>query len=190
MRVVSLLASTLILTTAAFGQQSTAPADSSSRTAPSQASNAVDQPPEHPCTVAQVRELLELTGANQLRIQVMRKMMTQLGQALPPFMPKDVIDEMESRLEKIDVEPMAVQAYQRHLSTEDAAQLIAFYETPAGQHVVRILPIVTGELQDAGSKEGQRVAQEVIQQHVDEIKAAAAKYQQEHAAPPTITAPN
>jgi uncharacterized protein len=190
MRVVSLLASTLILATAAFGQQSTAPADSSPQTAPSQSSTTVDSPPEHPCTVAQVRELLELTGAIQLRVQVMRKMMAQIKQAFPPFMPKDVMDDMESSLEKIDIEPMAVRAYQRHVSSEDAAQLIAFYKTPTGQRVIRALPIVTGEMQDAGAKEGERVAQEVVRQHMDEIKAAAAKYQQDHAAPPTITAPN
>jgi hypothetical protein len=145
--------------------------------------------PEHPITVAQVRELLELTGANQLRIQVMRKMMVQIKQAFPPFIPKDVMDDMESSLEKIDTEPMAVRVYQRYFSTEDAAQLIAFYKTPTGQRVIRVLPIVTGELQDAGAKEGERVAQQVIKQHMDEIKAAAAKYRQENSDTPTITAP-
>lgn len=192
MRVVSLLASTLILAASAFGQQTAVSPDNSTQSvSPAQTpASTADQPPEHPCTVAQVRELLGLTGANQLRIQVMRKMMVQIKQAFPPFMPKDVMDDMESSLEKIDMEPMAVRAYQRHVSTEDAAQLIAFYKTPTGQRVIRVLPIVTGEMQDAGAKEGERVAQEVIQQHMDEIKAAAVKYRQQQPDTPTITAPN
>lgn len=190
MRVVSLLASTLILATASFGQQSTAPAGASSGRSPSQASTGVDQPPEHPCTPAQVRELLELTGANHLKEQAMRGMMTYMQKSLPPFMPKDVIDDLEASLEKIDLEPMAIESYQKHISTEDATQLIAFYKTPAGKRVVQVLPVITQELQEEGAKQGVKVSREVIERHADEIRAAASKYQQDHAAPPTVTAPN
>lgn len=190
MRVLPALASTIVFAGIALGQQAPVSTNKPANH-PISAEEPTASPaaPEHPITVAQVRELLELTGANQLRVQVMRKMMAQIKQAFPPFIPKDVMDDMESGLEKIDMEPMAVRVYQRYFSTEDAAQLIAFYKTPTGQRVISVLPIVSGELQDAGAKEGERVAQEVLKQHMDEIKAAAAKYRQENSDTPTITAP-
>ncbi|MFZ0661596.1 MAG: DUF2059 domain-containing protein [Acidobacteriaceae bacterium] len=175
MRVVSLLATTLLLSTLAIGQSVT---------------STIDQPPAHPITPAQVHELLRLTGANQLSVQIMRGMMANLRKTFPPYVPKDVIDDLEARMESIDFEPMAVEAYQKHVSTEDAAQAIAFYKTPAGKRLVGVLPQVTAEMQASGAKEGMRIVQEVIGQHIDEIKAAAAKYREQQSDTPKITEPN
>ena len=121
---------------------------------------------------------------------MMRGMMTQMVKAFPPFVPKDVIDDLEASMEKMDIEPMAVTAYQKHVSTEDAAQVIAFYKTPAGRRVISVLPQVTQEMQENGAREGIRISQAVIQRHMDEINAAAAKYKQDRADTPQITSPN
>lgn len=185
MRLVSVFASTLIFTASALGQQTPGP------TAHPTAAT-VDQPPAHPITPAQVHELLELTGANRLKDQMMRGMMGYLQKAFPPFMPKDVIDDLEAGLEKMDLETMAVKAYQEHISTEDAAQLIAFYKTPAGRRVSLTLPLISQELQDAGARQGMQISQEVIERHKDEIAAAAAAYRQkqQQSDTPSITTSN
>jgi hypothetical protein len=93
-------------------------------------------------------------------------------------------------LEKIDFESMATTAYQKHISTEDAAQIIAFYRTPVGQRLVVVMPAIEREMQLNGRNEGMRITQEVIKSHMAEIKAAAAKYKQEHSDNPTVTSPN
>jgi uncharacterized protein len=191
MRVVSLLACTFVLIASAFGQQTAIPDNSSQPASSVQTpAAAADQRPEHPVTPAQVREILQLTGAHELAHQVMTRMMASIEKSLPPFMPKDVIDELEASLDKIDLDAMAIESYQKHVSTEDAAQLIAFYKSPAGRRVVRVLPLITQEMQEEGARQGMKISQDVIQRHIDEIRAAAMKYQQDHAAPPTITAPN
>lgn len=190
MRVVSLLTTTLVLAASAFGQQAPASPQNSAQSAPPSQVSTADQPPTHPITPAQVHELLELTGANRLKVQMMRGMMSQIVKAFPPFVPKDVIDDLEASMEKIDIEPLAVKAYQKHVSTEDAAQVIAFYKTPAGRRVVSVLPQITQELQESGAQEGIRISQAVVQRHMDEIRTAAAKYQQDHADTPHITTPN
>ncbi|MGB7190582.1 MAG: DUF2059 domain-containing protein [Acidobacteriaceae bacterium] len=198
MRVVSLLVATLLVAAPVFAQQAssenTTPARSETATANQQSTKTITvdlyPPPAHPITAAQVHELLELTGAKQLGIQMMRGMMVNLRKTFPPFVPKDVIDDIEASLEKMDLESMAVVAYQKHLSTEDAAQVIAFYKTPAGGRIIAVLPQITQEMQAAGAKEGMRIVQQVIARHMDEIKAAAAKYKQEHSDEPKITSPN
>jgi hypothetical protein len=76
-----------------------------------------------------------------------------------------------------------VRSFQQHLSTEDAAAIIAFYKSPAGKHMIAVMPKVLNEGQDAGAQLGQQVMLDVIQRHKDEIDAAAKVYHEEH--PPT-----
>lgn len=186
MRVLPLLVTTLLLAAPVFAQQA-----STSTSTPSQGTTAAaDRPPLHPATPEQVHEIFELTGANKLKEQMMRGMWVNLQKNFPPFIPKDVLDDLETSLLKIDLEPLAVKAYQKHISTEDAAKVIAFYRTPAGRRLISVLPQISQEMQVGGSKLGMQVAQEVVARHMDEIKAAAAKYQQEHSDTPKITSPN
>lgn len=172
MRTASLFLGSVLLAFSAFGQKTT------------------DQPPEHSITPAQVHEILELTGGIELAHQATHRMMQDLRKAFPPFMPQDVIDDLDASLQKIDVEPIAVKAYQRHISTEDAEQIIAFYKTPAGARLTRALPAIGEEVHDAGAAQGRQIAQEVIERHMNEINAAAEKYRSEHEPPPTVTTPN
>jgi uncharacterized protein len=187
MRFASVLAISLLCASSALGQS--APASSSQAVTASQTASA-DVPPTHPITREQVDEILELSHSQELAKQVMQRMMSSLGKAFPPFMPKDVIAEIEHGLENINFEPMAVQAYQKHVSTEDAAKIIAFYKTPAGQRLVSVTPAITREMQLGGAQEGQQIVRQIIEKHMDEIKAAAKQYQQEHAGPPTVITPN
>ena len=187
MRFIAIVATTLILIASAVGQR--APASPQKPIPGAASTSAADQPPAHPVTPQQVHEILELTGANKLKDQLTRGMISYMQKVFPPYMPKDVIDDLESSMEKIDMDSMAVKAYQQHISTEDAAQLIAFYKTPAGRRVVSVLPLITQDLQEAGARQGMLIAQEVIERHRDEIRAAAEKYQQEHPDTPTITTP-
>ncbi|HEX4036588.1 MAG TPA: DUF2059 domain-containing protein [Acidobacteriaceae bacterium] len=141
------------------------------------------QRPEHPVTAAQVHELMVLTGATTLRRQVMSGMAPYLKQAVP-FLPEDVLEDFEGRMEKADFESMAVTAYQKRLSSDDAAQLIAFYQTPVGKRVIAAMPQIVAETQQAGAQLGQQVMAETLQAHRAEIQAAVEKYKREHAAAP------
>lgn len=184
MRVVPLLVTTLLLAAPVFAQQ-TAPANSTSSN-----SAAVDQPPAHPITVEQVHELLEITGSIRLKDQMIHNTMTYLQKAFPPYMPKDVVDDLETSFAKMDIEWMAVNVYQKHISTEDASQVIAFYRTPAGRRLVHVLPVMAQEVQVSATQQAQLVVREVMARHRDEIMAAAAKYRQQQPDTPTITEPN
>jgi hypothetical protein len=176
MRYVSVLASCLILVASALGQQTPAPS--------------ADQPPAHPITAAQVHELLELTGANRLRDEMMSSTLGYLRTSFPPYVPKDVIDDLQASLQRIDLEPTALKAYQMHVSTEDAAQVIAFYKTAAGRRVIAVMPLIARQMQVSATIDATQVARQVVERHKDEIKAAALRYQQEHSDAPTITSPN
>jgi hypothetical protein len=73
-----------------------------------------------------------------------------------------------------------VRSFRQHLSTEEAEQIIAFYRSPAGRHMIAVMPAVLNEGQDAIADLGQQVMLQVMQRHKDEIDSAAKVYHEEH----------
>ena len=138
-------------------------------------------PPAHPVTAAQVYEILELTGTDTLKRQMLDGLLPHMKQMMP-YMPADVVEDLRRSLGTTDFEGAMVRSFQQHLSAEDAAQIIAFYKSPAGQHMIGVMPKILNDGQDAGSELGQQVMFEVIQRHKDEIDAAAKSYHEEHPA--------
>jgi hypothetical protein len=136
-------------------------------------------PPEHSVTAPQVHAILELTGSNTMKREMLDGMLPHLKEMMP-YIPADVVDDLERTLGTADFEGAMVRSFQQHMSTEDAAQIIAFYESPAGKHMIAVMPKVLNEGQDAGAQLGQQVMFEVIQRHKDEINAAARLYHEEH----------
>jgi hypothetical protein len=136
--------------------------------------------PEHPITAAQVREILQMTGGNDLKHQMMEGMLPMMQQMLP-YMPDKVVDDFRHSLEMADFDAAMVRTFQAHLSTEDATQIIAFYKSPAGQRMIGVMPQIQNDWQEAGEALGQQVMLEVIQRHHTEIEAAKKKYEQDHA---------
>jgi hypothetical protein len=138
-----------------------------------------DNPPAHPVTAAQVYEILELTGTDNMKREMMDGMLPHLKQMMP-YMPADALEDLQRSLAVADFEGAMVWSFQQHLSTEDAAGIIAFYQSPAGKHMIAVMPKVLDEGQQAGSELGQQVMLTVIQRHKDEIDAAAKVYHEEH----------
>jgi hypothetical protein len=158
-------------------QQQAAPPSGSS--AP--ASSGVD-----PAKEADIRQLLEVTGAKALMMQVMSTMEKNLKPALTSSLPPGdyrakLIDFFfEKFMARANVEmpklvDAAVPVYDKYLSDEDIKGLIQFYQTPLGQKTLSVLPQVTAEMQAAGEKLGQRLGREtmmeVLSEHPDLAKA-------------------
>jgi hypothetical protein len=139
--------------------------------------------PAHPVTAAQVYEILELTGSNTQKREMLDGLLPHLKEMMP-WMPEDVVADLERTLGTSDFEGAMVRSFQQRLSTEEAAQIIAFYRSPAGRHMIAVMPAVLNEGQDAVAELGQQVMVEVMQRHKDEIDAAAKVYHEGHAQKP------
>lgn len=151
------------------------------RTAASLGSNSATEnaQPEHPVTAAQVYEILELTGMNTQKREMLDGLLPHLKESMP-WMPADVVADLERTLGTADFEGAMVRSFRQRLSTEDAAQIIAFYRSPAGRHMIAVMPAVLDEGHDAVAELGQQVMLEVIQRHKDEIDAASSLFHREH----------
>ena len=177
MRKIVCLSCALFLALPAVAQQSAAPAQAapSATSAPAAALT-----PDHAVSADQVQQLMDLTGTAALQKQMMHNMMPTLQKAMPPYMPQDVLDDLERSVLGKDMQDAIVRVYQEHLSSDDAAAAIAFYKTPEGQRMLAAMPVILQELQSAGAQIGMKVMQDVMLRHKLEIQAAKDKYDQEH----------
>lgn len=137
------------------------------------------RPPEHPVTAAQVYQILDLTGTNTQKREMLDGLLPHMKEIMP-WMPADVVADLQRTLGTADFEGAMVRSFQQHLSTEEAAQIIAFYKSPAGRHMIAVMPAVLNDGQDAVAEMGQQVMLEVMQRHKDEIDEAAKLYREEH----------
>ncbi|MBB6144209.1 hypothetical protein HNQ77_002161 [Silvibacterium bohemicum] len=184
MRTAILSLSCTLLAGSAFAQ-SAAPAKPSTpaATAAPAAKAPVSTAPAHPLTDAQAQKMLEVTGADKMKEQMVHGMTNYFHSSLP-FAPKDVTDDLQQSLEKDDLNASIIAIYKQHISTEDADSIIAFYKTPAGKNMMETLPEVLQQSQQAGMTMARKTAQDVVSRHRPEIEAAAKQYQQEHAPKP------
>jgi hypothetical protein len=134
--------------------------------------------PEHPVTAAQVYQILDLTGMNTQKREMLDGLLPHLKEMMP-WMPADVVADLERTLGTADFEGAMVRSFRQRLSTEDAAAIIAFYQSPAGRHMITVMPTVLNDGQDAVAELGQQVMLQVIQRHKDEIDTASRVYRDE-----------
>jgi hypothetical protein len=140
--------------------------------------------PEHPLTPDQMKVLYEAMGYQKTIDDNLGKMIAMQKQRAA-FIPEDFWDDLQSSFQKIDYSGALYDVYKKYLSTEDAAKLIDFSKTTAGQHFFDTLPATSREALMAIQKEQQTTGQQVQARHKDEIDAALKKYREEHAPKPT-----
>jgi hypothetical protein len=192
MRILQTAACAAVFTVSAFAQQAATP-PASKPAAPATQQGAAEpaiKPPANPITPAQIKEMQELTGASTTKKRIVANAIQFYRSQFPPYIPQDVIDDLEKSLQNADLESHAAEIYPKYLSTEDAAKVIDFYKSPAGQHLVTAQPYMMTEMQRSAVQIAQQTAKDVIERHKPEIEAAQQKYmQQQQQQKPTLNTP-
>lgn len=192
MKIFSMTACVLVLSTSVFAQQASSPAaqhPAASSTASAGETPAI-QPPANPITPSQIQEMEQLTGMKDMQKRIVSSAMQYYRTQFPPFIPQDVIDDLSKSLESADLNAQAKVVYPKYISTEDAARIIEFYKTPTGQRMIAAQPAMITEMQRSAVQIAQQTAKDVIERHKPEIEAAQQKYIQEHQqAKPSLNSP-
>jgi len=125
---------------------------------------------------AKIRQLMDVTGAKDLGAQLMEAGISQFRASVMDSQPdnpraKQFADAFAARFQKhFDPHTLTetvIPIYDKYLSDEDLQGLIAYYQSPLGQRMLKLLPEVAHESQMAGFALGQKVAQETM----DELRA-------------------
>ncbi len=136
-------------------------------------------PPEHPITLAQTRELLDLMNYKKIEDSNWSQMIA-MNKQQAPFIPEDVWTDVQSNVSSIDYPALMQPIYAKYLSQEDAEKALVFYRTPAGKRVLQSMPPLLGESVAASQQKGRQLGRDAIEKHRPEIEAAQKKYQEEH----------
>jgi hypothetical protein len=121
---------------------------------------------ESPADIAaDVRRLLEITGADALGTQVMDQMFTALKQsaaAVPEKVWQEVTDEFKSEfLKKGGIADLLIPIYSKHFTAAEIRQLIAFYESPLGKKLIEAQPSIVKDAFEVGQLRGEEIIKQL-----------------------------
>lgn len=163
------------------------PAGKANQPAAAQANPGSSQTKIDPAKEADIRRLLELTGAKALAVQTMTSMedgiKPLMSNSLPPGDYRDQLIDLffakfHSKADAQHLVDLAVPIYDKYLTGEEVKGLIKFYETPLGQKATGVMPKMVGEIQgesrEWGEKLGREAMMEVLTEHPELEKALEA----------------
>ena len=115
-----------------------------------------------------IRKMMRLTGMIDMIGQMTDQMISSIKQGAPAGVPEDFWGRArEKRMKAEDLIARMIPVYAKYFSVEDLKAINAFYESPAGQHLVASL----GPMMQENMKIGQAWGQEVSQKLIDDLKA-------------------
>ena len=129
---------------------------------------------------ADIRQLLEITGAANLATQTMddmeKTMRPMIAGALPPGEYRDKLvdlffEKFRSKRTPDHLMEVIIPIYEKYYSDDDIKELIAMYQTPVGRKMLSMLPQIAAESQAAGKAWGEQIGREsmleVLNEHPD-----------------------
>lgn len=141
------------------GRSATPPAQPGTAPQP-EAQNSSSTPAVDPAKAALVEQLMQITGGGKEGEQYIDYMTGRVQQAMATVIPQpdrlqQFMDafgkDLQTRVTPAAVQNASVAIYAEHLSVDDLQAIIAFYKTPAGQDVLKALPLINQESQNAGA---------------------------------------
>jgi len=141
-------------------------------------------PKVDPAKEADIRRLLQITGASAMATQSMDDMEKNIkplvANALPPGDYRDKLVDLFFEKFRSNRDPSAlinlvIPVYDKYLSDQDVQDLIQVYQTPMGKKLLSVMPKVMAESQAAGVQWGERVGRQsmldVLSEHPELQKA-------------------
>jgi uncharacterized protein len=125
-----------------------------------------------PSKEADIRQLMDATGVNGLGEQLMNAGIAQFRANVTESQPdnpraKQFADAFASRFQKHfdphSVTETVIPIYDKYLSNEDVKALLEYYKSPFGQRMLKVLPEVARDSQQAGYRLGQKAAEEAME---------------------------
>lgn len=112
---------------------------------------------------ALARELLEVSGAGEMGLQVVRQMVGSLA-ASNPEVSQEFWDRFVAKVDPGELEELVVPIYTRHFTAEEMEATIEFYSTPVGQSILRKMPVVMTESMQVGQQWGTELARKAMEE--------------------------
>ena len=117
---------------------------------------------------ADIRTLIEVTGAGEAGVKMMQDMIASMREVLPDV-PEEYWTRFAAKVDPDGLIQLCIPIYAKHFAHEEVKQLLEFYRTPLGQKLITALPAVAEEAMAVGQQWGESLAAQVLQElNVDE----------------------
>ena len=116
-----------------------------------------------PAQRAQVEELLELTNADALNVQILEQVIAQFRQ-MAPEIPDEWWESFAAKALETDMNSLLIPIYERNYTATEIDGLIEFYQSPLGQSLLAKTPIVMQESIAVGQAWGLEIVEEMTQE--------------------------
>ena len=109
--------------------------------------------------------MLKLTGTEKLMTQMMNQMIAGL-KAQSPEVSEEFWTKFQKKLDTHGLIDQLIPIYDKYYTIDDLKAVNAFYESPAGQKVLTVLPSLMQESMKVGQEWGTKIAADAL----DEIR--------------------
>lgn len=106
---------------------------------------------------ADIRKLIELTGAANISADALLKMIEPL-KASYPQVPEEFWNTFVHEVHSDELIDLVIPIYDKYYTRDEIQELTRFYQSPVGQKTIKVLPKLSAEAIDAGQEWGRMVA--------------------------------
>ena len=146
------LAPCLLVFVCSFAALAQTPAQTSSTQQPPQQTEA-----ERAAKRADIRNLIQLTGAANISADALEKMIEPLKADFPQV-PEEFWNTFIHEVHSDELVDLVIPIYDKYYTRGEIQELTRFYQTPVGQKTIKVLPKLSAEAIDAGQEWGRMVA--------------------------------
>jgi uncharacterized protein len=136
-------------------------AASAQTTQPSDGAPAASSSSEETAKRAEIRKLIELTGAANVSADALRQIIAPLKAGFPQV-PQEFWDNFAKEVRSDELIDLVVPIYDKYYTRDEIHDLTVFYQSPVGQKTIKVLPKLSAEAINAGQAWGQMVADRAI----------------------------
>ena len=137
--------------------------------AQSSAAPAVNDPAataEQTAKRAEIRKLIELTGAANVSADALRQIIAPLKAGFPQV-PQEFWDNFAKEVRSDELIDLVIPIYDKYYTRDEIHDLTVFYQSPVGQKTIKVLPKLSAEAIDAGQAWGQMIADRAMRKLKD-----------------------
>ena len=122
--------------------------------------------PQQDAKRAEIRKLIELTGAANVSADALRQIIAPLRAGFPQV-PSEFWDNFIKEVRSDELVDLVVPIYDKYYTLEEIRDLTRFYQSPVGQKTIKVLPKLSAEAIDAGQEWGRIVADRAMRKLKD-----------------------
>jgi hypothetical protein len=129
-----------------------------------------------PAQDAAIRHLLDITDQSKIADHISGAISMQVRSIMGRNLPEERLQsfmldfdlKLHNKVSPNQIEDLVVAIYAQYFSADDIQGLVKFYESPLGQRIVKTMPQVVQDSQDAGLKIERQAGLEALQEMSDE----------------------